>query len=113
MPFSSFLMQAIPLVMVFFVFYVVVMRPGRVSEGRRWAEVKAIVPGDRVVLYSGMLGGFVALHGHVETGEYEIEIADGVRVRVLETAIKSVVKQVVPVAPVVADVPPSDDAIPA
>lgn len=81
---GSFVMQAIPLLMVFAVFYCVVIRPGRVREIARRAMVEALAPGDRVVLASGMLGSFVARHGE----EVEVEIADGLRVRVTEDGVK-------------------------
>lgn len=106
---GSFVMQAIPLVMVFFVFYAVVIRPGRASEGRRWAAVKELSPGDRVILTSGMVGTFIALHGTAEDGEYEVEIADGVRIRVLEGAVKSISK-LLPVVDAPVESPTADEA---
>ena len=91
----SFLLQSIPLVMVFFVFYAIVIRPGRVSEGKRWLEVQGLQGGERVLLTCGILGFFKGRHGDPETGEYEIEIAVGTCIRVTEEGIR----RTVPVLP--------------
>jgi preprotein translocase YajC subunit len=88
---SSFVMQAVPLFLIVCVFYCLVIRPGRIAEGLRWKAVKALASGDRVVLTSGMFATFIALHGTPDDGEYEAEITDGVRVRVLEQGIKLVI----------------------
>jgi preprotein translocase subunit YajC len=90
---SGFVMQAIPLLMVFFVFYVVVIRPGRVTEGKRWLAVQELKGAERVLLSCGILGTFVMRHGDAEAGEYEIEVADGIRIRVVEEGIKVVIPQ--------------------
>jgi preprotein translocase YajC subunit len=87
---DSFLMQAIPLISVFMVFYVIVIRPGRMSERRRWASVKALEGGEKIRLASGMKATFIQLHGDPDYGEYEVEIAEGLRVRVFETGIVKV-----------------------
>lgn len=94
---GSFLVQCIPLLMVFFVFYAVVIRPGRVSEYKRWTTVAALQGGERVVLVSGLLGRFTARNGD----ELQVELDTGFCVNVLETGIL----RVLPEPPAVASEP--------
>lgn len=96
MPAVSFGLQAIPLAMVFLVFHVVVIRPGRVAERARWQAVKALTGGERLVLASGMLATFVRLHGTPDHGEYEVALSDDVLVRVHEDAIARILPPVIP-----------------
>lgn len=92
---GHFMADAIPLVMVFFVFYAVVIRPGRVSERRRWTAVAAMQGGERVELASGLLGTFIARHG----SEYEIALDSGFQVRALETSILRILPATAPAEP--------------
>ncbi len=87
---DSFVLQAIPLLLIYAVFYCIVIRPGRVAEQKRWAAVKGLTGGERLELASGMLATFICLHGPADGGEYEIEVSPGVHARVFETAIKRV-----------------------
>lgn len=84
---SASLLQAVPLVMVFFVFYSLVIRPGRVAEAQRFAAVQSLKGGEAVVTSHGMLGRVT----EVDRNWIEVEIAEGVRVKLLQDGIRMVV----------------------
>lgn len=88
--FASF----IPLVLVFVIMYFLMIRPQqkRVKEHR--ALVEALKKGDEVVTQGGLVGKITA----VRDQEVEVEIATGVKVRVIRSTIASVVNRTAPVA---------------
>jgi preprotein translocase YajC subunit len=87
---DTFAAQAIPLVMILFAFYCIVLRPGNLAEARRWSAVRSMRGGERVTFASGVIGTFVRRHGGEEDGEYEIEVCEGVTLRVRERCILTV-----------------------
>jgi preprotein translocase YajC subunit len=87
---DTFAAQAIPLVMILFAFYCIVLRPGNLTEARRWKAVRSMTGGERVTFASGIVGTFVGRHGGEEDGEYEIEVCAGVTLRVRERCILTV-----------------------
>jgi len=80
------LMQLLPLVLIFVVFYFLLIRPQAKRAKDHKAMVAALAAGDEVVTSGGILGRIV------ETGEQflTVEIADGVRVKVQRHTVSSV-----------------------
>ena len=82
----AFLIQMFPLLAVFVIFYLIVMRP----QSRRMKEhqnaIAAVKKGDEVVTGGGIRGKVTK----VIDEEAEVEIAQGVKVRVLKSTISSV-----------------------
>ena len=82
----AFLIQMFPLLAVFVIFYLIVMRP----QSRRMKEhqnaIAAVKKGDEVVTGGGIRGRVTK----VSDDEAEVEIAQGVKVRVLKSKISSV-----------------------
>ncbi len=80
------LMQLLPLVLIFVVFYFLLIRPQAKRAKDHKAMVAALGAGDEVVTSGGILGRIV------ETGEQflTVEIADGVRVKVQRHTVSSV-----------------------
>ena len=107
----SFAAQAVPLVLVFFVFYCIVLRPGRLAEGRRWAAVKALSGGEDVLLSCGIVGTFVERRGTPEHGEYVVDVGGGTLLGVLEAGIQSVAPPN-SLASARAGTPPAADSLP-
>ena len=85
---SVFWAQVVPLVLTFFVFYCLVIRPGRLAERARWDAVQALKGGEWVVTKAGV----VARVAGVFVEAVELEVADGVRVLVLEDGIREVLR---------------------
>jgi preprotein translocase subunit YajC len=86
----------IPLILIFVVFYFLLIRPQQKKMKEHRAMLEAVRRGDRVVTN----GGIVGLVTKVMDAERElqVEIAEGVRVRVMRDMIASVVSKTEPVA---------------
>jgi len=80
------LMQFLPLVLIFVVFYFLLIRPQAKRAKEHKAMVAALAVGDEVVTSGGLLGRIT------ETGEQflTVEIADGVRVKVQRHTVTAV-----------------------
>ena len=86
----------IPLILIFVVFYFLLIRPQQKKMKEHKAMLEAVRRGDRVVTNGGIIGLVTKV---METErELQVEIADGVRVRVLRDLIASVLNKTEPVA---------------
>jgi len=85
---QSAVIQFLPLVLIFVVFYFLLIRPQQQKQKQHRTMLDALRRGDRVV--TG--GGIVGTVNRVTPGgdEVEVDIAQGVRVRVLRSTITSV-----------------------
>ena len=83
-------MSLLPLVLIFVVFYFLLIRPQqkRVKEHR--AMVEALRRGDRVVTGGGLLGKVSKV---LNDNEVQVEIAEGVKVRVQRSTITAVLSK--------------------
>jgi preprotein translocase subunit YajC len=82
----SALMQFLPLVLIFIVFYFLLIRPQTKRAKEHRAMVAALEVGAEVVTNGGILGKFLELGEQYLT----VEIADGVRVKVQRHTITQV-----------------------
>lgn len=71
--------------LMFIVFYVLLIRPQQKKVKEQQAMIAAVRRGDRVVV-----SGFIGTVTRVQDDEVQLELADGVRVRVLKPAITTV-----------------------
>lgn len=90
------IVQILPFVLVFIVFYFLLMRPQQQRQKQLKATVAALKRGDRVVTAGGIIG--VVQKAREGSAEIEVEIAAGVRVMVLRDTISSVMGDVPPAA---------------
>lgn len=84
---ADILIQIAPLVLIFVVFYFLMIRP----QQKRMKEHRALLEGTRrgdVVVAAGGIIGKVAKV--VDANEVVLEVAEGVRIRVLKSAITEV-----------------------
>jgi preprotein translocase subunit YajC len=89
------LIQFLPLILIFVVFYFLLIRPQQRKAKDHKTMLDALRRGDRVV--TG--GGIIATVARVENPEeVTVDIADGVRVRVLRSTISSVLAKPDPAA---------------
>ena len=79
-------MQIFPLLLIFIIFYILMIRPQQKRMREHQAQIAAVKKGDEVITGGGLRGRVTK----VSEDEAEVEIANGVRVR----AIKSTLSQV-------------------
>jgi preprotein translocase subunit YajC len=80
-----------PLILIFVVFYFLMIRPQQKRQKEHLATVRAAKRGDRVVTSGGIVG--VITKANDGDNDVEVEIAQGVKVRVIRTAISDVVNR--------------------
>ena len=80
------IMQFLPIVAIFILFYVLLIRPQQKRAKEHQAAIGAVKRGDTVVLSSGMIGKVT----RVENEEAMVEVAQGVNVRVVKSMIADV-----------------------
>lgn len=86
---SQGLMQIAPLALVFIVFYFLLIRPQQMKQKKLKEELGGLRRGDKVVTAGGIVG--VVQAGPADSEEIELEIASGVKIKVLRRTIASVV----------------------
>ena len=84
---ASFFIQTIPLVLVFVIFYMLLIRPQQKRMKEHQAEIAAVKKGDRVVTGGGLIGRVTK----VGDTEVEVELAQNVRVQALKSTLSLVV----------------------
>ena len=89
------LVQFLPLVLIFVVFYFLLIRPQQRKAKDQKAMLDALRRGDRVVTGGGIIGTVARVEN---PEEITVDIADGVRVRVLRSTISSVLAKPDPAA---------------
>ena len=89
------LIQFLPLILIFVVFYFLLIRPQQRKAKDQRAMLDALRRGDRVVTGGGIIGTVARVDS---AEEVTVDIAEGVRVRVLRSTITSVVAKPDPAA---------------
>ena len=92
---QSALVQFLPLVLIFVVFYFLLIRPQQKKQKDHRTMLDALRRGDRVVTGGGILGTVSKV---VSPEEVEVDIAPNVRVKVLRSTITSVLAKPDPAA---------------
>ena len=90
--FGSFL---IPMVLVFCIMYLLIIRPQQKQVKAHKALIAALRRGDQVVTQGGIVGKVTKVG---EDNMIEVEIADGVKVKVLRHTITTVLNKTEPAA---------------
>ena len=85
--------QFVPLILIFGIMYFLLIRPQQKKVKQHQAMVAALRRGDQVVTQGGIVGKVVKVK---EDGEVEVEIADGVKVRVIQSTIATVISKTEP-----------------
>ncbi|WP_037310029.1 preprotein translocase subunit YajC [Ruegeria halocynthiae] len=86
--------QFLPLVLIFAIMYFLLIRPQQKKMKEHQAMVEAVRRGDQVVTQGGLIGKV----SKVKEGdnEVEVEIAEGVKVRVVKSTIAQVLNKTEP-----------------
>jgi preprotein translocase subunit YajC len=77
----------LPLVLIFVVFYFLLIRPQQKKVKQHQSMVQALRRGDKVVTGGGIIGTVAKI---VSDSELAVEIAEGVRIRVVRSTISEV-----------------------
>jgi preprotein translocase subunit YajC len=83
---AATLFQFFPLLLIFVIFYFLVMRPQSVRAKQHQASIAAVKKGDEVITGGGIRGRVTK----VSDEEAEVEIAQGVKIRVVKSTISQV-----------------------
>lgn len=92
---SDTLVQFLPIVLIIVVMYFLLMRPQQQKAKQLREMLAALRRGDRIVTGGGLIGTIAKV---VNDEEVLVEVAEGVRVRVLRSTIGSVLAKTEPVA---------------
>ncbi len=87
--------QFIPLILIFAIMYFLLIRPQQKKVKEHQAMVAALRRGDQVVTQGGLIGKVIKVK---EDNEVEVEVADGVKVRVVQNTIAQVISKTEPAA---------------
>ena len=79
--------QFIPLILIFAIMWFLLIRPQQKKMKEHRALVAALRRGDQVVTQGGLIGKVTKVR---EEDEIEVEIAEGVRVRVVKSTVAQV-----------------------
>ncbi|OIQ06519.1 MAG: preprotein translocase subunit YajC [Rhodobacteraceae bacterium CG2_30_10_405] len=82
-----------PLVLIFGIMYFLLIRPQQKKAKEHKAMVEALRRGDQVLTQGGILGKVSKVN---DDGVLEVEIADGVKVRVMRSSIAQVMSKTEP-----------------
>jgi len=92
---QSAMLQFLPLVLIFVVFYFLLIRPQQTKQKQHKTMLEALRRGDRVVTGGGILATVARV---VSPDEVELDLAPNVRVKVLRSTITSVLTKPDPTA---------------
>ncbi|MFX0544675.1 preprotein translocase subunit YajC [Roseovarius sp. S1116L3] len=85
--------QFIPLILIFAIMYFLLIRPQQKKLKNHRAMVEALRRGDQVVTQGGLIGKVSKVK---DDDEIEVELAQGVKVRVVKSTIAQVVSKTEP-----------------
>lgn len=87
---GAVIMQLLPLILIFAVFYFLLIRPQQKKMKDHRAMLQALKRGDKVVTGGGIVAAVTKVRD--DSDEIEVEIAPNVRVTVVRGTIGSVIK---------------------
>ncbi len=79
--------QFVPLILIFAIMYFLLIRPQQKKVKEHQAMVGAVRRGDQVVTQGGLIGKVTKVK---EDNELEVEVAEGVKVRVVQSTLADV-----------------------
>lgn len=85
----------IPLILIFAIMYFLLIRPQQKKLKTHQKMVEGLRRGDQVITQGGVVGKVTKVK---DDGEVEVEIAQGVNVRVIKTTIAQVLSKTEPAA---------------
>lgn len=92
---GSAIAQFLPLILIFAIMYFLLIRPQQKKMKEHQAMIEAVRRGDQVITQGGILGKVTKVK---DDGEVEVEIADGVKIRVIKATLAQVLNKTEPAA---------------
>jgi len=90
---ASAITSIMPLILIFAIMYFLLIRPQQKKLKEHKAMVEALRRGDQVVTQGGLIGKVVKVK---DESEVEVELAEGVKVRVVRSTISQVLSKTEP-----------------
>ncbi|KPQ06455.1 MAG: preprotein translocase subunit YajC [Rhodobacteraceae bacterium HLUCCA12] len=90
---TSILQTMIPFILIFAIMWLLLIRPQQKKMKEHRAMVEALRRGDQVITAGGIIGKVSKVK---EDGEIEVEIAEGVKVRIVRQTITTVMSKTEP-----------------
>ncbi|MBT0957156.1 preprotein translocase subunit YajC [Alphaproteobacteria bacterium KMM 3653] len=87
--------QFVPLILIFAIMYFLLIRPQQKKMKEHQAMVSNLRRGDQVITQGGLIGKVVKVK---EDNEVEVELGEGVKVRVVKSTIATVLNKTEPAA---------------
>jgi preprotein translocase subunit YajC len=97
----------LPIILIFVVFYFLLIRPQQKKMKQHKEMLAAVRRGDRIVTGGGIVGTVTKV---IDDAELQVEIAEGVRVRVQRQLLANVLAKTEPAAPATPANEPGNDA---
>ena len=94
-PAGAVFAQFLPIILIFVIFYFLLIRPQQQKMKQHRAMVEALRRGDQVVTSGGIVGKVYKVN---DDGMVEVEIAEGVKVKVIKQTITQVLNKTEPAA---------------
>lgn len=85
--------QLVPLILIFGIMYFLLIRPQQKKAKEHQAMVSSLRRGDQVVTQGGLIGKVSKVK---DDNEIEVEVSDGVKVRVVQSTIAQVLSKTEP-----------------
>ncbi len=85
----AFFLQIFPLLLIFVIFYMLMIRPQQKRMREHAATIAAVKKGDQVITGGGIRGRVTK----VMDEDVEVEIGPGVKVRIVKATLSHVVRQ--------------------
>ena len=83
---GAFMMQIFPLVLIFVIFYFLLIRPQQKRMKQHQAMIGGVKPRDTAITNGGLIGKVTKVDEH----EIELEVAQGVKVRVVKSMLSDI-----------------------
>ena len=83
---AAFMLNVFPLILIFIIFYFLLIRPQQRRVKQHQTMVSGVKPRDTAITNGGLIGKVTK----VEENEVELEIAQGVRVRVVKSMLSDI-----------------------
>ncbi|SLN42074.1 preprotein translocase subunit YajC [Pseudoruegeria aquimaris] len=94
---GSAIASFVPLILIFAIMYFLLIRPQQKKMKEHQNMVNALRRGDQIVTQGGIVGKVTkVLDGADTTGQIEVEIAEGVKVRVVQATVAQVLNKTEP-----------------
>lgn len=84
---TEMIMSILPFLLIFVIMYFLIIRPQRTQMKKRAEMISNVRRGDQIVTGGGLVGKVTKV---VDDNEVEVEIAEGVKIRVIRSTIADV-----------------------